>query len=91
MRAFVTGGTGFVGAHLVQALLQRGDDVTCLVRSPAKAAALGWRNVRVVRGDLDNHDALRQGCADADVLRHCRQQGDHIRGCWVVDLALGRD
>ena len=70
MRAFVTGGTGFVGAHLVQALLQRGDDVTCLVRSPAKAAALGWRNVRMVRGDLDNHEALRQGCADADVVYH---------------------
>src|SRR5262245_4316984 len=70
MRAFVTGGTGFVGAHLVQALLQRGDDVTCLVRSPSKAAALGWRNVRVVRGDLDNQEALRQGCADADVVYH---------------------
>lgn len=70
MRAFVTGGTGFVGAHLVQALLDRGDDVTCLVRSPAKAAPLGWRNVRVVRGDLDDKTALRQGCTGADVVYH---------------------
>ncbi|HEY6808371.1 MAG TPA: NAD(P)-dependent oxidoreductase [Gemmatimonadales bacterium] len=70
MKAFVTGGTGFVGAHLVQALRARGDDVTCLVRSPAKAQALGWTGVRAVRGDLDDRDALRQGCAGADVVYH---------------------
>src|SRR5439155_24026965 len=61
VNVFVTGGTGFVGAHLVRALQARGDRVTCLVRSPAKAAALGWRAVRIVRGDLDAADALREG------------------------------
>lgn len=70
MKAFVTGGTGFVGAHLVRALQARGDAVTCLVRTPAKAAALGWRDVRVVRGDLDDAAALREGCAGADVIYH---------------------
>jgi hypothetical protein len=35
-------------------------------------------------------DALRNaGCSDPDILSHCRQPGDHVRGCWVVDLALG--
>lgn len=70
MNAFVSGGTGFVGAHLVQALRARGDTVTCLVRSPAKAQALGWTDVRLVRGDLDDRRALREGCADADVIYH---------------------
>ena len=70
MRAFVTGATGFVGAHLVSALQARGDDVTALVRSPAKAQALGWTGVRVVRGDLDDDAALTAGCADADVVYH---------------------
>jgi len=70
VNVFVTGGTGFVGAHLVRALQARGDRVTCLVRSPAKAAALGWRAVRIVRGDLDAADALREGCADAEVVYH---------------------
>jgi nucleoside-diphosphate-sugar epimerase len=70
VKAFVTGGTGFVGAHLVRALRARGDSVTCLVRSPAKAAALGWTDVRVVRGDLDDAAALRDGCAGADVIYH---------------------
>ena len=70
MKAFVTGGTGFVGAHLVQALRARGDQVTCLVRNPAKAQALGWTDVRLVRGDLDDVTALREGCADAEVIYH---------------------
>ena len=70
MNVFVTGGTGFVGAHLVQALRARGDRVTGLVRSPAKAQALGWTDVRVIRGDLDDTRALAEGCADADVVYH---------------------
>jgi nucleoside-diphosphate-sugar epimerase len=70
MRVFVTGGTGFVGAHLVSALVKRGDDVTCLVRNPAKAEALGWRNVTLIRGDLDDRAALREGCVGADVIYH---------------------
>jgi len=67
---FVTGGTGFVGAHLVRALQERGDRVTCLVRRPELAERLGWRDVRLVRGDLDNPSALRDGCAGAEVVFH---------------------
>jgi nucleoside-diphosphate-sugar epimerase len=70
VKAFVTGGTGFVGAHLVQALRARGDEVTCLVRNAAKAQALGWTDVRLVRGDLDDAAALRAGCAGAEVIYH---------------------
>jgi hypothetical protein len=36
-------------------------------------------------------DALEEaGCADADVLAHCRAGGEHARGCWVVDLLLDK-
>ena len=70
MKAFVTGGTGFVGAHLVRALRARGDTVTCLVRSTTKAQALGWTDVRLIRGDLHDAAALREGCADAEVVYH---------------------
>ena len=36
-------------------------------------------------------DALGEaGCTDADVLAHCRSGGEHVRGCWVVDLVLGK-
>jgi hypothetical protein len=36
-------------------------------------------------------DALQDaGCEDADLLEHCRGPGPHVRGCWVVDLVLGK-
>ncbi|MFN2571317.1 MAG: NAD-dependent epimerase/dehydratase family protein [Gemmatimonadales bacterium] len=71
MNVFVTGGTGFVGAHLVKALRARGDTVTALVRRPALARELGWDTaVRLVSGDLDNAAALREGCSGAAVVYH---------------------
>jgi hypothetical protein len=37
-------------------------------------------------------DALQDaGCASEDVLNHCRGEGPHVRGCWVVDLVLGKE
>ena len=36
-------------------------------------------------------DALEEaGCDNADILTHCRGDGPHVRGCWVVDLVLGK-
>jgi hypothetical protein len=36
-------------------------------------------------------DALEDaGCTNADILNHCRQPGEHVRGCWAVDLVLGK-
>jgi len=36
-------------------------------------------------------DALEDsGCDNADILAHCRGDGPHVRGCWVVDLLLGK-
>jgi hypothetical protein len=36
-------------------------------------------------------DALEEaGCTNAEILAHCRQPGEHVRGCWVVDLLLGK-
>jgi hypothetical protein len=36
-------------------------------------------------------DALEEaGCPDQTILDHCRDEGPHVRGCWVVDLLLGK-
>jgi hypothetical protein len=37
-------------------------------------------------------DALEEsGCTNTDILNHCRLPGEHVRGCWVVDLILGKE
>jgi len=63
-----------------------------------------WRTADVValtRGIYDDRaferlpllaDALMDaGCADEALLAHCRSGGLHVRGRWVVDLALGKE
>jgi hypothetical protein len=38
------------------------------------------------------HDALLDaGCDDEASLSHCREPGPHVRGCWVIDLLLGKE
>jgi nucleoside-diphosphate-sugar epimerase len=70
MRTLVTGATGFVGSHLVEALRRRGDDVTALARSAGKAAALSPLGVRVVAGDLHDRAALQRAVEGQDIVYH---------------------
>ena len=69
MKAFVTGGTGFVGSHLVEELQRRGyDEVRCLVRSDLKW--LDGLGATPVRGDLFDAEALREGVRGVDAVFH---------------------
>ncbi|MBW4668740.1 MAG: NAD-dependent epimerase/dehydratase family protein [Cyanomargarita calcarea GSE-NOS-MK-12-04C] len=64
MRAFVTGGTGFIGANLIRLLLQEGYQVKALVRPTSRLDNLEGLNVEIVTGDLNNPDLSwqMQGC-----------------------------
>jgi nucleoside-diphosphate-sugar epimerase len=71
MRVFVTGGTGFVGIHVIAALHRRGHDAICLVRDPAKArAAFGVAMPTIVAGDLADGDALARAVGGVDAVVH---------------------
>lgn len=52
MRAFLTGGTGFIGGHVAHALVRRGWDVVALVRSPERAVSLREMGATLVGGDV---------------------------------------
>ena len=70
MKAFVTGGTGFIGGHVVRMLRERGDEVVALVRSPEKAAPLSDLGCELVEGDLSSGDAIRAGMEGCDGVFH---------------------
>jgi len=70
MRAFVTGGSGFVGRNLVRHLRRRGDEVRALARSRQAIDAVTQLGAIGVEGDLDNVDAMRRGMAGCDAVFH---------------------
>ena len=71
MQTFVTGGTGFVGAHLVRALLDQGHDVRCLVRPDSRLDNLQGLPAERVVGDLRDADGLQRAIAGCQVVYHC--------------------
>ena len=70
MRAFVTGGTGFVGGRLAGALRGRGDEVVALVRSPERARNLERLGCELRRGDLSDDAAIRDATRGCDAVFH---------------------
>jgi nucleoside-diphosphate-sugar epimerase len=70
VKVFLTGGTGFIGGEVARQLRQRGDEVACLVRSPAKGAKLRELGCELISGDLGNAEALRNGIAGCDAVIH---------------------
>jgi uncharacterized protein YbjT (DUF2867 family) len=75
----VTGGTGFVGGHVVHALRANEQDVRALVRDRARGAKLEALDVELVEGDVTSPESLRRAVAGADAVVHlvAIRQGKH--------------
>jgi nucleoside-diphosphate-sugar epimerase len=71
MATLVTGATGFLGGHLVEALIAQGEDVAVLVRSHALPSHLASLPVRPVQGDLGDIDLLRRAVQPVTRIFHC--------------------
>ncbi len=69
-RAFVTGGSGFIGGRLIERLRADGHGVRALARSPRSAEAVRERGAEPVRGDLGDVDSMRRGAEGCDLAFH---------------------
>ncbi len=73
MRAFITGGAGFIGSHLADALIARGESVTILDNlstGTLKNLSGIIENVEFVEGDIRNNDLVEKLTQKADVVLH---------------------
>lgn len=82
-RALVTGGSGFIGSHLTDLLLERGDEVTIFDNfSTGRAFHISHaaaRGARVITGDICNRAALEAALAGQDVVYHFAAHTDTVR------------
>jgi nucleoside-diphosphate-sugar epimerase len=69
-RVLVTGGSGFIGSHLVEHLLSHGDEVRALLRDAGCRGWLKTDTVEVVIGDVTDRSALQRAIHGMDVVYH---------------------
>ncbi len=79
MKALVTGGTGFVGSHIVRALGEAGHTARVLHRSSSKLDALIGLHYESALGDILDEPALEAACQDCDWVFHVAAVADYWR------------
>jgi len=70
MRTLVTGGTGFIGSHLIDELLEQGYDIRVLRRNTSNITLLEDKKLSFVVGDLADTESLVRACQDVDLVFH---------------------
>jgi nucleoside-diphosphate-sugar epimerase len=70
MRVFLTGGTGYIGSAVLDALLRGGHRVTALVRDPEKAARLTARGVTAITGEIGSPKSFEHVLPESDAAIH---------------------
>ena len=70
MKIFVTGATGFIGTHLVRALLQKGESIRIFCRPSSDVSTFNDRNLEIWRGELLDGEGLKKAMKGCDRVFH---------------------
>jgi len=72
-KTLVTGGTGFIGSHLVEELINRGENVKCIVREDYfkdRISSLKALGVEIVYGDILNKESIKNAMNNVETVYH---------------------
>ncbi len=70
MKTLITGGTGFIGSHVAQSLLDEGHAVRLLSRKPEMPEILRGKNVEIIQGNLEDPGSVINAIEDIDLFYH---------------------
>ena len=70
MKVLVTGGTGFIGSHLIETLLKKGDQVRCLLRKSSDLKWIKGLPVEYAWGDCRDRGSLKEAVRGVDRVIH---------------------
>ena len=90
-KILVTGGTGFIGNHVVRLCLEQGDDVRVMVMAGEDRSPLQDLEVEIVEGNLLDPPSLRRavaGCARLYHWRPCSRCGPKTRTCITRSMSM---
>ena len=89
MKVFLTGATGYLGSVIAEKLKGKGYKIAGFARDDEAEAKLSEKNIAVVRGDLEDFDALKKAAGVADVVIHTAFR--HGSGDYAESAQLDRD
>lgn len=84
MRTLVTGGTGFIGSHIVERLLSQGHEVIALARTSSDISHLKTTAANIVVGDVEDYDSLRPAMEGVDIVFHAAARVTPGWGSWEL-------
>ncbi len=84
MKVFVTGGTGFIGSHLIKRLLRDGASVKALARDSSNVEGLKKLGVEIIIGDVTDKTSLKGVMKGSDILYHL----GNVSRWWLPDKSL---
>jgi dihydroflavonol-4-reductase len=86
VKIFITGGTGFIGQHLIKCLEENGHDLVCLVRSTSNTDTLQKTSAKLVTGDITDKTSIK-GLEGCNWLVHLASNFEF----WVPDSKIYKD